>query len=156
MNDKEKQERIRQKIAEENRRLINERMTENGFKETEDVDEMLELTQNYYGFEFTESWTTLATFYIYTESTADSYELYIATESNGNPNICEDVHQYPDGCLSELPDHMRNGETIHFDEYLQEDLRHEFDEAIYTVYADYREDMRDEAREQLESENKLK
>ena len=156
MNDKEKQERIRQKIAEENRRLISERMTENGFKETEDVNEMLELTQNYYGFEFTESWTTSVSFYIYTESTADSYDLYIATESDGAPNICEDVYQYPDGCLSELPDHMRNGEIIHFDEYLQEDLRHEFDEAIYTVYADYREDMRDEAREQLERENKLK
>lgn len=156
MNEKQKQEAARQRAAEENRRLINERMIKNGFIETDDAEEMDEAMQSYYGYEFTESWTRNARFYIYTESTADSYELYIATESNGAPDICQEVYQYEHGCLCELPEHMRNGETIYFAEYLQEDLRHEFDEALYTLYADYREDMRNEAREQLESENKLK
>ena len=130
-------------------------MTENGFKETEDVNLTLELTQNYYGFEFTKSWTTSVN--IFTQNQLPIVMTFILPQSQTERlTFAKDVYQYPDGCLSELPDHMRNGETIHFDEYLQEDLRHEFDEAIYAVYADYREDMRDEAREQLERENKLK
>ena len=156
MNEKQKQEAARLKAAEENRRLINQRMIKNGFIETDDAQEMDNAMQSYYGYEFTESWTKGVRFYIYTEPTADSYELYIATEDDGAPNICEDVYQYQDGCLAELPNHMRNGETIYFDEYLQEDLRHEFDEALYTLYADYREEMRNEARWQLESEDMLK
>ena len=156
MNEETKREAARQRAAEENRRLINERMIKNGFKETDDLKEIDDLVSSYYGFEFTESWTTNAQYYVYTESTADSYELYIATESNGAPDICEEVYQYSDGCLCELAEHMRNGETIYFAEYLQEDLKYELEEVFYTLYADYREDMRNEAREQLEAEDKLK
>ena len=67
MNEETKREAARQRAAEENRRLINERMIKNGFKETDDLKEIDDLVSSYYGYEFTESWTTNASYYIYTE-----------------------------------------------------------------------------------------
>jgi hypothetical protein len=62
---------------------------------------MLEYLQDEYEFTLTDEWNRNPDYSIYTETTADGYEVWIATFGDGS-NVCvgEDVHYY-DGELSQ-------------------------------------------------------
>ena len=55
--------------------------------------ENLKEVENYFNFKLTDEWD-LQDFYIYEESTADGYSVYIATDNNENINVSEDVYYY--------------------------------------------------------------
>ena len=55
--------------------------------------ENLKELENYFNFKLTDEWG-LQDFYIYEESTADGYSVYIATDNLGNINVSEDVYYY--------------------------------------------------------------
>ena len=70
------------------------------YVEDPDQDTMLEYLQDEYEFKLTDNWNGSPDYSIYAETTADGYEVWIATSGDGR-NICvgEDVHYY-DGELS--------------------------------------------------------
>jgi len=76
--------------------LINERLEAKGFgeKQAEDLDTIRESVLKYFGYQLTDSWTDNAEYYVYPESTADGYEVFIATCDTSRINICEDVYYY--------------------------------------------------------------
>jgi len=55
--------------------------------------ENLKEVENYFNFKLTDEWG-LQDFYIYEESTADGYSVYIATDNIENINVSEDVYYY--------------------------------------------------------------
>ena len=61
--------------------LINERLEAKGFGEKQINDEDLakEAVLKHFGVEFTDQWSSNAGFYIYEESTADGYSVFIDT-----------------------------------------------------------------------------
>jgi len=61
----------------------------------------IEQLEKKYNFKLTDVWTEEADFYIYAESTADGYEIFVATQTPVSLNICEDVHYY-DSDLSDV------------------------------------------------------
>lgn len=128
--------------------LIEKKLKEKyNYSEDPDVDVMLEILQDEYEFKLTDEWSREPDYSIYAETTADGYEVWIATPGNGS-NVCvgEDVHYY-DGELSErLQEAMTDyNELIYVDDleaYYVED-------AIVSAYQDLYENKEQEITDEL-------
>ena len=129
-------------------KLIEKKLKEKyNYSEDPDQDEMLDILQNEYEFKLTDEWSREPDYSIYAETTADGYEVWIATPGDGS-NVCvnEDVHYY-DGELSErLQEAMTDyNELIYVDDleaYYVED-------AIVSAYQDLYEDKEQEITDEL-------
>ena len=129
-------------------KLIEKKLKEKyNYSEDPDQDEMLDILQNEYEFKLTDEWSREPDYSIYAETTADGYEVWIATPGDGS-NVCvnEDVHYY-DGELSErLQEAMTDyNELIYVDDleaYYVED-------AIVSEYQDLYEDKEQEITDEL-------
>ena len=128
--------------------LIEQKLKEKyNYAEDLDQDTMLDILQNEYEFKLTDEWNRSPDYSIYAETTADGYEVWIATPGDGS-NVCvgEDVHYY-DGELSErLQDAITDyNELIYVDDleaYYVED-------AIVSLYQDLYEEKQDEITNEL-------
>jgi hypothetical protein len=128
--------------------LIEQKLKEKyNYAEDLDQDTMLDILQNEYEFKLTDEWNRSPDYSIYAETTADGYEVWIATPGDGS-NVCvgEDVHYY-DGELSErLQEAMTDyNELIYVDDleaYYVED-------AIVSLYQDLYEEKEDEITNEL-------
>jgi len=128
--------------------LILEKMFEKGIKEpySIDVEEAKDVVLEYYDATITHDWK-YANMYFYTSSTADGYELYIATEDDRAPYFDQDVYYYESDWFEKLPDCIRDGYTIHIDEYNMDE--YQFEDAIREVYEDYWNDIKEEIENDL-------
>jgi len=90
--------------------LINERMKASGFSEdvSNDYERLMDLVLDYYNVELTDDWERGLDYYIYTESTQDGYEVYIATYNPDQISINEDVHYYDRDLASSLCEVIKN------------------------------------------------
>ena len=76
--------------------LINEMLEAKGFGEKQENDEDLakEAVLKHFGVEFTDDYSSSADFYMYEESTADGYSVYVATHKPESISINENVYYY--------------------------------------------------------------
>jgi len=92
--------------------LIEQKLKEKGWKLThgEDMtyDQMREKVLDYYNVEFTDRFNNNCGYYIYTESTRDGYEVWVATESMGGVCISEDVYYYDSDIYEVLIDAIKD------------------------------------------------
>lgn len=98
--------------------LIEEKLKEKGLSMYDQVESSLEKLQNHYEFELTDSYSRTPDYSIYTETTADGYEVFIATSGDGR-NICinEDVYYYENDLSDALYDAMFDyNELIYVDD----------------------------------------
>lgn len=127
--------------------LIEEKLKEKGISMYNGDDNALEKLQNYYEFELTDSYNRTPDYSIYTESTADGYEVWVATSGDGR-NICinEDVYYYENDLSDALYDAMMDyNELIYVDDleayYVQE--------AIERAWESFIDDMIGEVEDEL-------
>ena len=99
--------------------LIDDKLKEQGLLHVSDMDhdEMLVKLQAEYDFDIVHEWNQGAQMYFYPESTADGYEVYIASENESNPYIGQDVYYYESDWFEKLPDAVYDGLTIYIEEY---------------------------------------
>ena len=99
--------------------LIDDKLKEQGLLHISDMDhdEMLVKLQAEYDFDIVHEWNQGAQMYFYPESTADGYEVYIASENDSNPYIGQDVYYYESDWFEKLPDAIYDGLTIYVEEY---------------------------------------
>ena len=99
--------------------LIDDKLKEQGLLHISDMDhdEMLVKLQAEYDFDIVHEWNQAAQMYFYPESTADGYEVYIASENDSNPYIGQDVYYYESDWFEKLPDAIYDGLTIYVEEY---------------------------------------
>jgi TRAP-type C4-dicarboxylate transport system substrate-binding protein len=83
----------------------------------------------------------------YTETTADGYEVWIATDNDRNPNVNEDIYYYDNDWLERMPDAMIDGASIYYDQL--DDEEYAFQEVIEEVYDDYYNDKKKEIENEL-------
>jgi hypothetical protein len=127
--------------------LIDKRLKEHGVKFDIEHDEALKVIQKHYDFELTDNWNGTPDFSIYTETTADGYEVWVATTGDGR-NICinEDVHYYENDLSDKLIEAMTDyNELIYVDDlesYYVED-------AVTAVYDEYVNDIKQQVEEEL-------
>jgi len=59
---------------------------------------------------------------VYSESTADGYDVYIVTNDSKSPHICEDVYYYDHDIAERISEQIRWGDTsFYIDDCLYED-----------------------------------
>ena len=137
--------------------LINEKLEAKGFgeKQMQDDESIREAVLNHFGYKLTDKWDDRAEFFIYAESTADGYEVYVATADPYSISLGEDVHYYDNDLSDALADAIQYGngdpewpETIFID-----DLDATFiDEAMQNLFEKVSVEFENEIIKQLEEE----
>ena len=96
-----------------------EKLEEKGIKQPYDTDheEQLAKVLAHWDASITGDWDDRCNRWFYMESTADSYEVYVATYGSANDiSINENVYYYENGWLDELPNCIKDGANIFFSE----------------------------------------
>lgn len=130
--------------------LIEQMLDKRGFSEDATEESMLCAVQDYYDTELVDEWPNYADYWVYTESTRDGYEVFVATHNPDRISINEDVHYYENDLAGELEDAIADGGKIYVDDldayyvteavrecydYLRDRLTEEIeDELIYDGY----------------------
>ena len=128
--------------------LIEQKLKEKyEYPEDPDQDVMLEILQDEYDFELTDSYNRAPDYSIFAECTADGYEVWVATFGDGS-NICigEDVHYYE----SDLSDKLQEAMVDHCELIYVDDLEANYvQDAIMYAYQDLYEDKQEEITDEL-------
>ena len=111
--------------------LIEQMLDKRGFSEDATEESMLCAVQDYYDTELVDDWPGYADFWVYTESTADGYEVFVATHNPDRISITEDVHYYENDLSGKLEDAIADGGKIYVDDldayYVTEAVRECYD-----------------------------
>ena len=128
-------------------KLIEEKLKEKGISMYDGDDNALEKLQNYYEFKLTDNYNRTPDYSIFAETTADGYEVWVATSGDGR-NICinEDVYYYENDLSDALYDAMFDyNELIYVDDleayYVQD--------AIDRAWENFIDDMISEVEDEL-------
>lgn len=127
--------------------LIDKRLEDKGVNFDIEHDEALKVIQKHYDFELTDNWNGTPDFSIYTETTADGYEVWVATTGDGR-NVCinEDVHYYENDLNDKLAEAMTDYNKLIYvddlDSYYVQD-------AVTSVYDEYVNDIKQEVENEL-------
>ena len=137
--------------------LINERLEAKGFGEMQANDEDLakESVLNHFNIEFTDQFTSNADFYVYEESTADGYSVFIATHDTSSISVNENVYYYDSDLGDALEEHIRysNGDEDNPEIIYVDDLYQQFiDDAIVQLFEYLAERFEEEAIDELKDE----
>ena len=102
--------------------LIEQKLKEKyEYPEDPDQDVMLEILQDEYEFKLTDEWSREPDYSIYAETTADGYEVWVATFGDGR-NVCisEDVHYYESDLSDKLQEAIDRAWQTYVDEMAEE------------------------------------
>ena len=61
-------------------------------------------------------------FKVYSETTADGYEVYVATHDDKNVNIQEDVYYYDSDLTDVIMEQLEDHYSVYIDSYLYDDI----------------------------------
>ena len=130
--------------------LIEEKLKEKGISMYDGDDNALEKIQNYYEFELTDNYNKTPDYSIYAESTADGYEVFVATSGDGR-DVCinEDVYYYENDLSDALYNAMMDyNEVIYIDDIEAYYVQDAIDRAWETFIDDMIGEVEDELIEQ--------
>ena len=137
--------------------LINEMLEAKGFgeKQIEDEDLAKESVLKHFNVEFTDDYSSSADFYIYEESTADGYSVFIATYDQNRVNVNENVYYYDSDLGDALEEHIRysNGDEYDPEIIYVDDLNQQFvDDAVMQLFEYLTERFEEEVIDELKNE----
>ena len=137
--------------------LINERLETKGFgaKQTNDEDLVRESVLKHFNVEFTTRFDDNADFYIWEESTADGYSVFIATYNPDKINVNENVYYYDSDLGNALEEHIKysNGDEENPEIIYVDDLHQQFiDDAIQQLFEYLAERFEEEVIDELTDE----
>lgn len=70
--------------------------------------------------------------YAWTETSKDGYDLYVLSDNNSNPSICDDIHYDEYGFVDSFKEYIQDscygGETIAIEEHVWDEICGQFDE----------------------------
>ena len=130
--------------------LIEQKMISYGFGEVESHDEehTRKVVLDHYDAELTDQWQENCEYYIYEESTADGYTVYISTSDTRNICVNENIHYYESSLGEELQDAIKNSGEIYVDDLYQDFI----DDAIQELYLYLAEKFNEQALDELQDE----
>mgnify|MGYP003652393364 CR=1 FL=1 len=137
--------------------LINKKLEVKGFGDYQANDEDLakESVLNYYNIELTDNYSSSADFYMYEESTADGYSVFVATHDQSVVNVNENVYYYDSDLSDALVDFMKysNGSEDYPDIVYVDDLNQDFiDDAMVQLFEYLSERLEEEIIDELTDE----
>ena len=128
--------------------LIYERLSEYGVVDMSELDteDQYRAIQQHFEFDIDTSWSGNYDIMFYPETTADGYEIWVATEDDRSPYIGEDLYYYDSDWLDKMPDAMTNGSNIYYDIDFDD---YAFQDAIDNVYEDYFNEIKQKVENEL-------
>ncbi len=137
--------------------LINERLEAKGFGDIQANNEDIarKSVLKHFNVEFTDQWSSNADFYVYEESTADGYSVFIATYVQNSVNVNENVYYYDRDLGDALEEHIRysNGDEENPEIIYVDDLYQQFiDDAIVQLFEYLTERFEEEVIDELKEE----
>ena len=109
--------------------LIEKRLEKTVFNEQDshDEDHIQKVVLDHYDSEITDDWNVSCDFFIYEETTADGYSVYVATYDQRSISVSEHVHYYDNNLGDELRQAICEGIKIYIDDvqqyYVQDVIR---------------------------------
>jgi len=109
--------------------LIEEILNKTKFNEQDshDEDHIKKVVLDHYDSEITDDWNVSCDFFIYEETTADGYSVYVATYDQRSISVSEHVHYYDNNLGDELRQAICEGIKIYIDDvqqyYVQDVIR---------------------------------
>ena len=108
--------------------LIEEILNKTKFNEQDshDEDHIQKVVLDHYDSEITDDWNVSCDFFIYEETTADGYSVYVATYDQRSISVSEHVHYYDNNLGDELKQAITEGIKIYLDDsqlYYVQDVR---------------------------------
>jgi len=129
--------------------LILKRLKDKGVtvpNETGQTDQLATLMIEY-GCSIVNDWQSGCDAFFYTETTADDYEVFVATEDERRVSVNEDVYYYTENWFEKLADYLRDGCTVYVDEYQQDEYG--FEEVIEALYEEWYIEQYHEVEDEL-------
>ena len=111
-----------------------------------DFDAKLQAIKDHYEFSISDDWGN-PDFMFYTETTADGYEVWIATDDDRRPSVNEDIYYYDSDWLEKMPNAMYDGASIYYQDLSDEDYN--FQDVVDEVYEEYWGDIKREVENEL-------
>ena len=133
--------------------LILKRLKDKGVtvpNETGQTDQLATLMIEY-GCSIVNDWQSGCDAFFYTETTADDYEVFVATEDERRTVVNEDVYYYTENWFEKLADYLRDGCTVYVDEYQQDEYG--FEEVIEALYEEWYVEQYHEVEDELLDED---
>ena len=136
--------------------LINERLEAKGFGDIQanNEDAARKSVLKHFNVKFTDEWTG-ADFYIYEESTADGYSVFIATHNQNSVNVNENVYYYDSDLGDALEEFIKysNGDEDNPEIIYVDDLHQQFiDDAIVQLFEYLAERFEEDVIDELKDE----
>ena len=130
--------------------LILEKLADNNVYPPEDLDydKKINVIKDHFDFSISSDWGNPDMMF-YTETTADGYEVYIATDDDRKPSVNDDIYYYESDWLEKMADVMTEGRDIYFQDYNDDAENYEFQEVIDEVYDNYFNDKKQEVENEL-------
>ena len=137
--------------------LINKRLEVKGFGDYQANDEDLakESVLKHFNVEFIDTYGNNADFYIYEESTADGYSVFVATHDQRVVNVNENVYYYDSDLGDALEEYIKysNGDEHTPEVIYVDDLNQQFiDDAIVQLFEYLAERFEEEIIDELTDE----
>ena len=147
--------RINRKTIKMSKKLITEELIEQkmisygyGEKNSHDEEYVRKLILKHFDAELTDQWQSNCDYYIYEESTADGYSVFVACYDTSSISVNEDIPYYDSDLSGKLQDAIKDGFEIYVD-----DLHQCFiDDAMRELYEDLAERFHEQAIDELEDE----
>ncbi len=136
---------------------LEEKMISKGFgeKDSHDEEHVMKAVCKHFDLELTDTWQRGCDHYIYEESTADGYSVFISTH-DGDGDICvsENVFYYDNDLASELTQAIYDNDHGDVKIYLSmlNDGEYWIDDAIRDIYIELVEHYEDICKDELEDE----
>lgn len=139
-------------------KLIEEKLKEKGISLYDGDENALEKLQKYYEFELVDSYNRSPDYSIYAESTADGYEVWVATSGDGR-DVCisEDVYYYDSDLSDPLLDAMMDyNEIIYVDDleayFVQDAIDRAWEAMVDDMYAEVEDELIEQGYERVKEE----
>ena len=131
--------------------LIKKELAEQGWLDINEVDQeyQRQMVLDHYDVELTDRFDNNCEYYIYSETTRDGFEVWVASEDVGGVSICEDVYYYDGDLHVELIDAIKNELSPI---YVDDENADFVDYAIEELYQELYDEKYQEAESELEDE----
>ena len=127
--------------------LLDELLNKTEFNEQDshDEDHIKKVVLDHYDSEITDDWNVSCDFFIYEETTADGYSVYVATYDQRSISVSEHVHYYDNS----LGDELKQAITESIKIYIDDEQQHYVQDVIRDLYIDLSEKKEKEIIDQL-------
>jgi len=137
--------------------LITKKLEAKGYLEYNEMDEnkAWDLLEKHFECEVSDQWTNKSfDFYCYSETTADGYEVFIATDNPDSVCISEDVHYYENDLSQDISVAIQEGCSMYIDDLDWYPFMEAVEEAYGKMVNNIKEEIENELIEQgYEHEN---